>query len=99
MRDTIRAQLVTRFDIKLVDELLDAHAEAKRNYYLGGLRLSEVEGGRFCESAFRMLQQLTIGSFTPMGRQLSTEQLITTLANLPTSQYSDAVRLHIPRAL
>ena len=30
---------------KLVDELLAAYEEAKQNYYVGGLRLSAVEGG------------------------------------------------------
>ena len=33
------------FDPKIVDELLAAFEEAKRNYYLGGLRLNAVEGG------------------------------------------------------
>ena len=55
MRATIRAGLAAKLDAKLVDELLDGHAEAKRNYWLGGLRLSAVEAGRFCEAAFRIL--------------------------------------------
>ena len=83
MRDIIRSQLIVHLDPKLVDELLDAHSEAKRNYYLGGLRLSAVEGGRFCEAAFRLLQQITTGQFTPLGNQLDTDQLIRTLAALP----------------
>ena len=60
------------FDGKLVDELLAAYNDAKRNFYLGGLRLSAVEGGRFCEAAFRMLEQAVGGSFTPIGTQLRT---------------------------
>lgn len=47
MRATIEIQLASKLDATLVKELLDAHAEAKRNFYLGGLRLSAVEGGRF----------------------------------------------------
>ncbi len=99
MRDIIRAQLIVSLDTKLVDELLDAHAEAKRNYYLGGLRLSEVEGGRFCEAAFRVLDQITTGNFSPLGKPLDAEKLITRLANIPSSDHVDAIRLHIPRAL
>ena len=99
MRDVIYAQLITCFEPKLAKELLDAHAEAKRNYYLGGLRLSEVEGGRFCEAAFRMLQQLSTGSYDPLGSTLNVERLITSLSNIPASQFPDAIRLHIPRAL
>jgi hypothetical protein len=39
MRATIEAELASKLDPKLVHELLEAHSEAKRNYYLGGLRL------------------------------------------------------------
>jgi hypothetical protein len=56
-RAVIHAGLAATLDSALVDELLDAYEEAKSNYYLGGLRLSAVEGGRFCEAAFRLLQQ------------------------------------------
>jgi hypothetical protein len=99
VRSTIQAQLASALPSKLVDELLEAHAEAKRNLYLGGLRLSEVEGGRFCEAAFRLLQQITQGAFTPLGTQLNTEQLIQQLSNLSVGSHPDAIRLHIPRAL
>jgi hypothetical protein len=65
VRATIETQLASKLDATLVKELLDAHAEAKRNFYLGGLRLSAVEGGRFCEAAFRLLQHITESKYTP----------------------------------
>ena len=99
MLSTIRAGLAKFHDPKLVDELVAAYVEAKRNYYLGGLRLSAVEGGRFCEAAYRILQGLATKQFVPLGRQLDTEELIHTLANLPATAQPDAVRLHVPRAL
>ena len=97
--DEVRQSLTNAFDAKLVEELLDAYVEAKRNFYLGGLRLSEVEGGRFSEAALRMLQQHTTKAFTPLGKQIKSETVITALANLPDGSFLDAVRLHIPRAL
>ncbi|MDB6121428.1 MAG: hypothetical protein JWQ71_421 [Pedosphaera sp.] len=99
MRSIIQAQLASTLPPRLVEELLEAHAEAKRNLYLGGLRLSEVEGGRFCEAAFRLLEQITQGSFTPLGTQLNTEKIIQQLENLPKASHPDAIRIHIPRAL
>ncbi len=99
MRALVEAQLSTRIQAKIVAELLDAHAEAKRNYYLGGLRLSAVEGGRFCEAAFRALEELGGRVPTPLGKQLNTDKLIATLANLSPATAPDAVRLHIPRSL
>ncbi len=98
-RATIRSGLVTSLDPQLVDELLDAYEEAKSNFYLGGLRLSAVEGGRFCEAAFRLLQQRAFGRFDPLGRQLKTETIIQNLALVQTATLPDSVRLHIPRAL
>ncbi len=80
-------------------ELLEAHAEAKRNYYLGGLRLAEVEGGRFCEAAFRLLEKIECGKFTALGKPLDSEKLISRLANLSSKAQPDSIRLHMPRAL
>lgn len=99
MRATIEAGLTPTLPARLVAELLDAYEEVKRNYYLGGLRLSAVEGGRFAEAAFRLLQYITAGSATPLGSQLDTDRLIRVLSALPASAHSESVRLHIPRAL
>lgn len=99
MRARIRAGLIAQLDARLVDELLEAHSEVKRNFYLGGLRLNAVEGGRFCEAAFRLLEQATTGRFTPLNKGLNTDKVIQQLASLPVGAHSDSARLHIPRAL
>ena len=96
---TIRDRLVVSLDDRLVDELVAAYREAKRNHYLGGHRLSAVEGGRFCEAAYRILQDVVTGSSTPLGRPLNTDHLARQLAALPVGSVSDSIRLHIPRAL
>jgi hypothetical protein len=96
---TVEQGLAKSLDAGLVHELIEAYVEAKRHFYLGGLRLSEVEGGRFCEAAFRLLQIITAGRFTPVGKQLDTEKLIVQLANFPAGSYPDSVRVHLPRAL
>ena len=100
MRGVIRAGLVTAgIDGRLADELLDAHQEIKRSFYLGGHRLTGVEGGRFAEAVFRVLEQATTGRFTPLGRSLNTQGIIQALAGLPAGSQPDSIRLHIPRAL
>ena len=99
MLQTVRQGLVASLDPGLVDELLAAYQEAKRNFYLGGLRLSAVEGGRFCEAAFRLLQQRTTGKFDALGKQVDSDALIKLLANIPGANQPESVRLHIPRAL
>lgn len=99
MLHQIEAGLKSHFDAKLVEELLAAYQDAKHNYYLGGLRLSAVEGGRFCEAAFRMLQQATTKKFTPLGKTLNITSIILELSNVPSPNAPDSVRLYIPRAL
>jgi hypothetical protein len=100
VRSVIEAQLASKLEPKLVHELLEAHAEAKKNFYLGGLRLSAVEGGRFCEAAFRLLQDITQGKHAPLGKTLpATDRLILQLSNLDSSKFNDSIRLHIPRSL
>ncbi len=99
MLEIVRKGLYGAHDKKLVDELLESYVEAKRNFYLGGLRLSAVEGGRFCEAAFRVLQERTTGTFKPLGKQLNVEILRDDLSKLPSALHPDSVRLHIPRAL
>lgn len=99
MIEVVRKGLSKFHTPRLVDELLESYVEAKRNFYLGGLRLSAVEGGRFCEAAFRMLQEKTTGSFRPLGKQLDVEKLREDLSNLSSVSHSDSIRLHIPRAL
>ena len=42
---SLRDRLAASLNPSLVDELLAAYQEAKRNHYLGGHRLSAVEGG------------------------------------------------------
>jgi hypothetical protein len=98
-RSEIASSLGAAYDPSVVQELLDAHEELKKNFYLGGLRLAEVEGGRFAEAAFRLLQQETTGTFDSLGASLDTNATIKNLAETPKGSFSDSVRLHIPRAL
>ena len=84
---------------KLVDEFIEAYSAVRRNHYLGGHRLAEVEGGRCCEAAYRILEHIVGGSCTPLGARLDVGKLTQHLANQPSGSASDSVRLHIPRVL
>lgn len=83
---------------ELVDELVEAFAEAKRRFYRDDLRPSEIEGARFSEVVFRILQWETTQKYTPLGKTLpSVDQLLKTLVNAQGP--NDSVRMHIPRTL
>jgi hypothetical protein len=95
----IRSALVARFPEQLVDELLSCYVEQKRNLLLGNLRPNEVEGGRFAEAAFRLLEHFMGWKVTPLGSSLDTDGIIRRLQSSPTAAAPDSVRLHIPRTL
>jgi hypothetical protein len=97
--EAIRTGLVTQFPQQLVDQLLECYQEQRANYFLGKHRPTEVEGGRFSEAAFRMLESYCSLPLTPIGTQINTEGLIKTLANLPANTFNESVRLHVPRML
>src|SRR4051812_26070022 len=84
----------------LVDELLDSYEEAKRRYFLGDHRPNAVEGGRFSEAAFRVMQHSGGLAVTPIGKSLPrVDHLVAQLEKLPGTTAPDAVRIHIPRTL
>lgn len=83
---------------ELVDELLEAFAEAKRRFYRDDLRPSEIEGARFSEVVFRILQWDTTSKYTPLGKTLpSVDDLLKTFVNVQGAR--DSIRMHIPRTL
>ncbi len=94
---TIKNSLTPRFPSNLVDQLTECYVEQKKNYYLGRMRPNEVEGGRFAEAAFRMLQHAAGVPVTPLGVQLDTTGISRTLENMTSA--TDSVRFHIPRTL
>jgi hypothetical protein len=82
----------------LVEEVLNSYVETKRRFHMGDHRPQAVEGGRFSEGVFRMLQHATTGKYTALGKSLPTvDRLLTTLEH--ASGEPDSIRLHIPRTL
>jgi hypothetical protein len=81
----------------LIDEVLGAYVESKRRYHLGDHRPQAVEGGRFSEGVFRLLQHAAGLTATPIGRSLPGAPSL--LDDLEGAGGPDSVRLHIPRTL
>ncbi|WP_026423702.1 hypothetical protein [Actinokineospora inagensis] len=99
MSESVEAVLAVAYDKALVRELLGTYKDAKDNFYLGKLRPTEVEGGRFCEAAYRILQQITTGTFTSLDDNLKTEEIANRLSRLREADHPKSVRIYLPRAL
>lgn len=83
---------------ELADELLGSFAEAKRRFYRSDLRPSEIEGARFSEAAFRILEWVTTQTYTAIGKTLPSVPII--MGRLENAAGApESVRLHIPRTL
>ena len=72
----------------LIDALFDAYAEAKRRFYLGDHRPNEVEGGRFTEAAFRILELKVLGAYTRIGKQIPTVDKLVSQSTGATTPHS-----------
>lgn len=82
----------------LVAELIASYVETKRRFHLGDHRPQEVEGGRFSEAVFRVLQHACGLAVTPIGRSLpGVDQLLPRFESVVSQP--DAIRIHIPRTL
>jgi hypothetical protein len=109
MIDIIRSDLAASCNPNVVNELLQTYLDAKRHFYAADHRPSAIEGGRFCEAAFRILQEAIDGedNFTPIGDRIpSVDALVRHLENkrfnsptLHEKWQQDSAGLHIPRAL
>jgi hypothetical protein len=81
----------------IVEEVLEAYVEAKRRFHLGDHRPQAVEGGRFSEGVFRLLQHAAGQVMVPLGKTLpSLDKLV---PRLESGSGHDSIRLHIPRTL
>lgn len=99
MLQVIKDQLNQSYPGDLVDSLLESYKELVENFNRGKLRPSEVEAGRFCEAAIRILQYKIAKTYTPLGDRLNMDMEINNLANLSKANFDDSIRLHIPRTI
>lgn len=84
---------------ELADEVLEGYEEAKRRYYLGDHRPTEVEGGRFCEAVTRVLEHELLGSYTPLGKPLPGLNDKRLNSFFSAQGKPDGLRVHLPKAL
>jgi len=95
----IKEELVQVYPVELVDSLIDSYIELAGNFVRGKLRPSQVEGGRFCEAAIRILQYETTKAYSPIGVSINLDNEIEKLRNLSKTSYNDSIRIHIPRTI
>ena len=101
MIESIQAQLQKQFPKNLVSKLLMHYCRLKSNYLNGRLEPGELNGGKFSEIVFRLLQYATNAQhyYTPLTQSLpNIDHLVRAFEQHPRT-FDDSLRLHIPRAI
>lgn len=97
----IEAQFQKHFPKTLVSKLISHYTRLKSNFIHNRLEPGELNGAKFAEVVFRLIQYATDpqNKYTPLNQSLPhIDNLIIQLQQLPKT-FDDSLRLHIPRAL
>lgn len=96
----IRLQLEQTFNKDLLDKLFESYQLANEHYYLRKHRPCCSESGRFAEVALRMIQQVTSGTYIPLGQPISRfNNEVIDLEKADAKQFPQSIRIEIPRTL
>jgi hypothetical protein len=94
--DKIKSILTRAFSDKHTSAVLKHFSEGIKKYQEADWEGSLTKVGKFVESVLKLLW-VHCGQTLPRGRDFKAGQIIRNLGNLSASQYSDTVRLLIPR--
>jgi len=81
----------------LVEHLLEHYKELKQEFFLGRYEQSLLNCGKFSEVVMRILECIVRGNYTPFGKGVSWDALTKELEQLSKDEFSDSIRLLIPR--
>jgi hypothetical protein len=82
---------------EVIGHIVSEYLHIKQQFILNNFLPTELNGGRFGESALRAIEFLDTGKYTAFGTQVPSEQIIRSAANNTT--LSETLRLFIPRTL
>lgn len=94
---TLKSILENALPSELVHPLIDEYISIRRLFFLRKFRPTELNAGRFCEYALRILENLDINTYTPVGKQLNTQQIINRIES--NTNLQDTLRFFIPKLI
>lgn len=94
-RSSIESSLSIRLPADVVSALLDEYQHIKQQFFLRRYRPSELNAARFSECALRLVEFLDGGTYTALGKQISSENIIKHAEN--NTNLPEGVRFYIPR--
>lgn len=83
---------------QVLERLEKSYNNIKKNFRENRFEPSELNGAKFCEAAYRLLEWHTSKSYTPFGTKIRDfSQSVKKFENM--SKFPDSVRFHIPKIL
>lgn len=101
MISIIEAQLQRYFPETLISKLTYHYAKLKSSFIQNALEPGELNGAKFAEVVFRLIQCATDPQhrYTPLRHSLPPVDTLVTQFQKLSKTFDDSLRLHIPRAL
>ena len=94
-RLTIEKALSVRLPQDVVISLLNQYQHIKQQFFLRKFQPSELNAARFGECVLRLIEFLDTGGYTPLGKQLRSENIINRVKN--NTNLPDGIRFLIPQ--
>ena len=100
MLQQVRQHLEQTFNKDLLDKLFESYQLANEHYYLRKHRSCCSESGRFAEVALRMIQEVTSGTYIPIGQPIPRfNNEVVELEKADAKKFPQSIRIEIPRTL
>lgn len=97
-RSTTFSSVFPTFPKSILDRVEISYDRIKKNFRESRYESSELNGAKFCEAVYRMLEWHTFGSYTQFGNKIKDfGREVKKFENL--SNFPDSIRFHIPRIL
>jgi len=97
--ENIKEILDRNIDPNLVGRLLKHYKILKQEFFFDQYESSQLNCAKFGEVVMRILEYITKGNYTSLGKTVSLDTLAKELEQLPKDQFPDSIRIHIPRIL
>lgn len=97
---TVKSGLIKKLPKELVHKLIEHYSEIKNNFTLLRHENTELNGSKFSEIVFRIIEFVVTGKYTPLGKQIRNfTDRCRQFEQKPSTGIDDTIRIHIPRTL
>lgn len=100
MIESFKKYFEKEFPAELVNKLLHHYSRIKENYLLERHEPSELNGGKFCEVVYRLIEYKLRDDYSPLDKHIpNLIGKLRDIENEPKDKLNKTLRIHFPRVL